>query len=399
MARFWAHVEAIMVQLNLTIEEIPLGSPRLKQFVDFPWRLYRGDPHWTPPLRADLLGSRLLGMTGLLTPEHVYHREADVTHFMAWRGNEPVGRVSAAINHRYNDYHGTQIGFFGFFETIEDITVVTALLDRARDWIKARGMKVMRGPGEYSNATYERQGVLIDGFEYPPTVELTHNPPYYDRLLQEYGMQKAKDYYAYIADVQEPPSPRLVRLAERIKRRRNIETRALVMKDLDSEVDLILELYNEAWAENWGFLPILQEEADALKETLRLIIDPGLVRFAFLDGEPVAVLGAFPDAYIGLRPRWRWYGDSDLVRAARLLWVRRRLPRIRLMFFGVRPRYRKLGSDGVLYHEVKEYAMARGYQQYETSMLLEDNELVVRASAFMGGEYYKAWRIYDLPLA
>lgn len=387
-----------MAQMTPTIEEIPLGSPQMKLFVDLPWRLYRGDPHWTPPLRADLLGSRLLGITGLCTPEHVYHREAEVTHFLAWRGNEPVGRISAAINHRYNAFHNTKIGFFGFFEVIDDIEVAAALLDRARDWIKARGMTVMRGPGEYSNATYERQGVLIDGFEYPPTVELTHNPPYYDRLLREYGLQKAKDYHAYTADVQAPHQPRLDRLVERIKRRREIETRALVMKDLDSEVDLIVSLYNEAWAENWGFLPILQEEADALKDTLRPILDPGLVRFGYFGGEPVAVLGAFPDVNYALRPRWRWYGDSDLVRVARLMWLRRRIPRIRLMFFGVRPKFRKLGADALLYLEVKEYAVQRGYQEYETSMLLEDNELILRASQFMGGRYYKAWRIYDLPL-
>ncbi len=382
----------------LVIEEIPLGDRRLRHFVDLPWRIYRGDPNWTPPLRADLLGNRLLGIKGLLTAEHAYHRHAEVTHFLAWRGKEPVGRISAAVNHRFNEYYHTSIGFFGFFEVINDFEVARALLDRARDWLKARGMAVMRGPGEYSNVTHERQGILVEGFEYPPTVDLTHNPPYYGEFLERYGFRKAKDYYAYIAEVQTPMSPRLQQVVDLVRRRRDIETRPLELRRLAAEVHQIIEIYNEAWSQNWGFLPITDEEADSLVEALRPIVDPGLVRFAYVRGEPAAVLGAFPDPYYALRPRWRWYGDSDLVRIVRLFWLRRRIPRVRLIFFGIRPGFRRLGIDALLYAETKEYAMQRGYQVYESSMLLEDNELVLRASEFMGGRRYKTWRIYDLPL-
>jgi len=176
---------------NLSIEEIPLGDPRLREFVEAPWHIYRGDPYWTPPLKADLLGNKVLGLVGLLTPEHPYHRDAEVTHFLAQRGSELVGSISAAINRRFNEYHHTRIGFFGFFETVEDFEVAQALLDAARDWVKQRGMEVLRGPGQYSNATHERQGVLIMGFDSPPTVELTHNPPYYGPFLERYGFHKA----------------------------------------------------------------------------------------------------------------------------------------------------------------------------------------------------------------
>ncbi len=389
-----------MARQPLTIEEIPLGSPRIKRFADFPWRLYRGDPNWTPPLRGDLLGNRLLGQVGLLTRAHPYHEHAEVTHFMAWGGSEPVGRISAAINRRFNEHHQVQIGFFGFFEVIEDFEVARTLLDRAREWVRARGMNTLRGPGEYSNATHERQGILVDGFQYPPTVELTHNPPFYGEFLERYGFVKAKDYHAYILDVQSPPPHRLLWLAERVQRRRNIETRMLTMKELVEGIRLVVRIYNEAWAQNWGFLPITEEEADAIAETLRPIIDVGLVRFAFVDGEPAAVLGAFPDPNYALRPRWGWYGDSEAIRLARLLWLRRRwkLPRIRLMFYGVRPQFRRLGIDALLFLEAKLHAMERGYQECETSMLLEDNDLILRASEFMGAHRYKTWRIYDLPL-
>ena len=386
------------ISSSLKIEEIALDTSRIKVFTDFPWRLYRNDRCWTPPLRGDLLGNRLLGLVGLLSWMHPYHRHAEVTHFLAWRDGEPVGRISAAINKRFNDHYNAHIGFFGFFEVIRDYEVAKALLDQARVWVESRGMTVLRGPGEYSNATHERQGILIDGFQYPPTVELTHNPPYYSEFLERYGFGKAKDYHAYILDVQTPTPPRLTRLADQLKLRRDIETRPLNLKHLLSEVRLIVKIYNEAWAQNWGFLPITDEEAIALANSLRPVADPSMIRFAFVQGEPVAVLGALPDPYFALRPRWRWYGDSDLVRMVRLLWMRRRIPFVRLMFFGISPGYRKLGIDALLFSEVKEYAMRRGYQKCETSLLLEDNHLIISPSEFMGAQRYKTWRIYDLPL-
>jgi hypothetical protein len=184
----------------------------MKAFVDFPWRLYRRDPCWTPPLKGDLIDNRFLGLFGLLTPKHPYHRHAEVTHFLAWRSAEPVGRISASINHRFNRHYGTRIGFFGFWETLNDYQVASALLDRAQTWVKDRGMTVLRGPGEYSNATHERQGILIEGFEYPPTMESTRNPPCYGEFLERYGFRKAKDYYAYVLDIQTPAPPRPDRL-------------------------------------------------------------------------------------------------------------------------------------------------------------------------------------------
>jgi len=299
--------------MPLRIEEIPLGAPRIKLFADFPWRLYRGDSCWTPPLRGDLLGNRILGLVGLLTPKHPYHRQAEVIHFLAWHGRQLVGRIAAAINHRFNDYHGGRIGVFSFFDVIEDYEVAKVLLEQAREWVKGRGMVILRGPGEYSNATHERQGILVDGVQYPPMMELTHNPPYYGAFLEQYGFRKAKDYYAYTLDMQTPAPLQLKKLVEQVQLSREIETRPLILKELPAEVRLIVKIYNETWAQNWGFLPITDEEALTLADSLRLIIDPGLIRFAFVRGEPAAVFGAFPDPYYALRPRWRWYGDSDLV--------------------------------------------------------------------------------------
>lgn len=385
--------------MAIHVEQVPLGDRRLKTFVQFPWKLHRGDPCWTPPLRGDLLGSRLLGLKGLLTPSHPYHREASVTHFLAWRGSTPVGRVSAAVNHRFNTFHGTRIGSFGFFDVVEDFDTARVLLDHARDWVTQHGMDVLRGPGEYSNSTYERQGILIDGFDTCPTVELTHNPPYYADFMDRYGFIRAMDYHAHVMDITTPIHPALTVLAERARTRHKVTTREVDLRNFRNEVRLIVKLFNEAWSENWGFLPLTDEEADAVADTLRPVIDPGLMRFAYVEDEPAAILGAFPDPNRALRPRWNWYGDSDIVRILRLMWMKRHIPFIRLMFFGIPPRFRWMGLDGLLFSEVKAYAQQNGYTHCEASMLLDDNYRIIGSAEFMGGHRYKTWRIYEMPLS
>ena len=383
---------------SLTLEQFGLGDPRIREFAYLPWRLYRGDPCWTPPLMMDLLGNKFLGAKGLLTVEHPYHRDAEVTHFLVRRDGKAVGRVSAAVNRRFNEHYGSKIGFFGFFESEDDAAIAHMLVDAAAGWLRDRGMTAMRGPGEYSNATHERQGVLIEGFEFEPTVELTHNPPYYAALVEGCGLAKVKDYVAYMIEFDDVPKERIERLAAAVRKRANITTRPADMKHFADEVKLILKIYNEAWAKNWGFLPQSDEEGETLAESLKPIVDPGLVRFAYVDGEPVAVFGAIPDPNVALRPRWKWYGDGDAVRLARLLLMRRHIPRVRLMFFGIRPQWRRLGVDAVLFQELYEYGAPRGYRQGEPSLLLEDNEMVIRPSAAMGGHEYKRWRIYEKAL-
>ncbi|NIN65959.1 MAG: hypothetical protein GTO63_14955 [Anaerolineae bacterium] len=384
---------------QLLIEEIPLGDVRLRDFVEVPWRLHRDDPNWTPPLRADYLGSRLLGLPGLLTPRHPYHRHAEVTHFLARRDRDLLGRVSAAINRRFNDYHRTQIGFFGFFDTVEDYEVASALLDAARKWVKRRGMKMLRGPGEYSNATHERQGVLIYGFQHPPTVELTHNPPYYNQLLERYGFHKAKDYHAHVGNqLRSEVAERLARVENHVRTRYGITTRKANLKNLDQEIQLLVKIYNEAWSDNWGFLPLTNEETHSLAESLRPVLVPDLLRFAYVKGEPAAVVGGLPDLYVPLRPRWRWPLDTDLMRMLRVLLQRRRIPRLRGMFFGIRPAFKRMGIDAVLFHEILTSALRLGFNWLETSMMLEDNEDIVRLVEAVGLRLYKTWRIYDLDL-
>ncbi len=383
---------------HVTVTEIPLGDPRIEDFVAFHWKLYRDDPHWVPQLNADLLGNRLLGMKGLLTPAHPYHETARATHFLAYRDGETAGRVSVVVNERFNEHYGQTYAFFGFFEVIEDYEVARALLDAAATWARAQGATVLRGPGEYSNATHERQGCLIDGFDQDVYVEHTYNPPYYREFIERYGFQKAMDYHSYLIDLTKPVTARLHRIAEGVRRHRDITTRCVDMSKFTEEIRLVVEIYNKAWANNWGFLPITDWEADALAETLKPIIDPGLIRFAYYEGEPIAVLGAFPDPNAALQPRWKWYGNSDLPRLARLMATRKHIKRIRLIFFGIVPGYRRLGTDALLYEEVYAHTRTKGYTECDVSLLLETNDLIIRAAESMGGERTKTWRIWDLPL-
>jgi GNAT superfamily N-acetyltransferase len=383
---------------TLRVEQFGLGDPRIREFVALPWRLYRGDPNWTPPLKADYLGSRVLGSIGLLTEKHPYHTHADVTHWLAYRGDRAVGRISAAVNHEFNEHYDVKLVSFGFFEVEKDFEAASALLDAARDWCTARGMTAMRGPGEYSNATYERQGILIDGFDTPPTVECTHNPPYYGDYLEQWGLAKVKDYHAYLINLEDVPAERLAHTAAAVRRRNHIETRPLEMKNFSEDLRRVIHVYNLAWADNWGFLPIGDAEADTIADTLKPIIDPGLVRFAEVNGETVAMLGAFPDPNWALRPRWGLLGDSDAMRIGRLLVQRRHIPRVRLMFFGILPEYRVRGIDSLLFNETYQYIKTKGYKTIEASLLLENNDMILRASEAFGGRRYKTWRIYEVGL-
>ena len=385
---------------NIKIEEIPLDSPKLKDFVKFPWRLYHKDPCWTPQLNADLLGSKLLGIKGILTSKHPYHRDAEVTHFMALRNGKAVGRISAAVNHEYNRFHNTKIGSFGFFETIEDYNVAEALLDNARDWIAKRGMITMRGPGEYSNATHERQGILIDGFEYPPTVELTHNPPYYGKFLDSYGFIKAKDYYAHSIEVTEELLDRALPFAKRLAKKvsPDVTTRPIDLRNLKYEVGVIVDIYNQAWSQNWGFLPLTNDDADVIADSLSIIADADIIHYAYIGDRPIAVMGNIPDPFYALRPRWKWYGDSDYVRVLRLLLTRKNIPRVRSMFFGIVPEYQGTGVPTRLILDVAAGMVRKRYSFMEASLLLEDNSKIINFIELFSGKRYKTWRIYDLPL-
>jgi GNAT superfamily N-acetyltransferase len=367
-----------------------------RDFARFPWQHYKKDPNWVPPIYTD----RLM----LLNPnKHPFWEHAELQLFLAMRGQEIVGTISAHINHRHNEVYEDEVGFFGFFELVEDQAVADALFDAASAWLKERGMTAIRGPENPSQN--EECGLLIDGFDLPPVVMMTYNPPYYQRLIEQAGLVKAQDLYAWDIrtnifdyDVQKLPN-KFLRVAEQARKRQDLVIRKLDMKHFDHEVDLAKQVYNVAWEKNWGFVPMTDHEIEQLGEELKLVIDPDLVYVAELEGKPVGISLGVPDvnqALIKARPQPNaWSLPLTLVK---FLWNRRKINAFRLMIMGVDPEYRTMGIDAAFYVATARVAFAKGYERCEMSWILESNDMMNRIIERLGGRIYKTYRIYQKPL-
>jgi hypothetical protein len=248
----------------------------MSAFVALPYSLYRHDPLWAPPLRREV---RLA-----LSPKNPFFEHADAGYFLARRGGRVVGRIAAIQNRLHNDFHGDRVGFFGFFESVPDDQVAAALFDAAADFLRARGLGVMRGPASFS--TNDEVGLLVDGFDTPPTLMMPHNPPAYPELLAASGFVKAKDLVVYRSAGDRLP-PRLVEATDRLHKRYQVGTRSLDTARFEDEVALIKRVYNAAWERNWGFVPMTDREIDHLARQLRPVVVPELVPFAERKGEVV----------------------------------------------------------------------------------------------------------------
>ncbi|GMT48519.1 MAG: hypothetical protein IEMM0008_0058 [bacterium] len=391
--------------LNIT-QFTPGDKRRLKQFVQFPLKLYKNDPNYVPQMKMELLGNKLLGVKGLLTKDHPFHKQADIHYFMVIKGKEVLGRLACCINHRYNSYHNVKVGSFGFFEVIEDYGVAKQLLDQGVEWVRQMGMTEMMGPLNFSQD--ETLGILIEGFEYFPYINTVYNKRYYQGFLERYGFTKAKDLIAQRMSVKlteetRKRHERLDRIVERIKRKKDITIRSLHLKDKKrfiEDVKLMKDIYNDAWAGNWGILPVTEEESLDASESLKLIADPGLVNFAYVKGKPAAMIINLPDVNEMTRSGNSFWGRSDYIKLLKIVFRRRKVKRVRLWALGILKEYQKIGLDAVLYHESFKYAQQKGhYEECEISWLLEDNVLVLRAGESMGAKQYKTWRIFKLPIS
>jgi hypothetical protein len=365
-------------------------------FASFPWRLYRGDPNWVPPIFVDRLT--------LLNPEkHPFHEHADVQLFLALRDQEIVGTIAAIVNHRHNEIHHDKVGFFGCFETLEDAAVSQALLDTAGNWLAEQGMDAIRGPENFSQN--EDCGLLIDGFDMPPVIMMPYNPRYYEGLIERAGFQKAQDLYAWDIltsifdyDVQRMPR-KFVHVAEEVMKRPDVFIRKINMKEFDREIELFKAVYNGAWEMNWGFVPLTDHEIEHLGDDMKMIIDPDLIYVAFVEGKPAGVSLGLPNvnqALLKARPQPNVWSLPLLL--AKFMWYRRQIDSLRLLIMGVIPEYRALGLDAAFYVETARSAFAKGYERCEMSWILESNDMMNRIIERLGGHIYKTYRIYQKPL-
>jgi GNAT superfamily N-acetyltransferase len=368
----------------------------LREFAKFPWRVYHDDPNWVPPLFMDQLT--------LLDPEkHPFWEHGELQLFLAVRGDETVGRVSAHTNDLHNEVFEDKVGFFGFFESLDDDDVAQALLNAASTWLRERGFEAIRGPENPSQN--EEVGLLVDGFGLPPVILTTYNPKHYPGLIERAGFEKAQDLYAwdiltsiFDLDVQKLPR-KFLRVAEKAREREDLVVRNIDMKRFDEEVELVKQVYNGAWEQNWGFVPLTDHEIDHFAQEMKMIVDPDLVHFAFVDGEPVGLSLGLPDVYqamIKARPQPNvWSLPWTLLK---FLWHRRGVNSMRLWALGVVPAYRTMGIDAVFVVETARKAFAKGYQRCEMSWILESNDMMNRIIERLGGQVYKTYRIYEKPL-
>lgn len=378
------------------MSELNISSVRsdeeLMDFIQFPWQVYRHNEYWVPPLLSE--------RREFLDPErNPFFKHAQVELFLARRGTQMVGTIAAFTNHAYNEFQGVNTGFFGFFEVLDDAQAAAALLRTAESWAKEAGHETILGPAQFS--TNDEVGLLVDGFNDVPRVLMTYNPPRYRDYLEAAGFQKAMDLWAYEIAVEgfiQNIPPKLLRVVEKVKARRNLVVRKINMKDFDQEVERFKRVYNKSWERNWGFVPMTDEEIDHLASQLKQIIDPDLVLMVESEGEVVGVSLTLPDLNAPLRLAYPRPGVPELLTMLKLLWhwkVRRRIEWIRVFALGVLPEFRGQGIDAMMYLETANNAARKGYRRAEMSWILENNDMMNRSIQLLGGEVYTTHRMYE----
>jgi GNAT superfamily N-acetyltransferase len=327
-----------------------------------------------------------------------FFEHAEAEYFLAERGDQVVGRIAAISNRLHNETHDDRVGFFGFFECVEDQTVANALLDAAAGWCRAKGHDVLRGPASFS--VNDECGLLVDGFETPPTLMMPHNPRYYVTLLERAGFTKAKDLLVYQGgdpDRYKPVPERLARGTELIRQRMGVTLRPLDMKNFQAEVERIKELYNQGWEKNWGFVPMTEHEIDHLAEQFKPVVIPELVPIAEKDGQIIGFGIALPDLNVVFQSNRQGRMFPAIVK---VLWAlkMKKIRRARILLLGITPEFRGKGVDAMLYHWIWTRSGERGIYWGEAGWILEDNPAMNAGLEKMTFRVYKTYRLYDRPL-
>jgi hypothetical protein len=361
-----------------------------EQFLRLPWKLYDGHATWVPNLL-------LLQREAIDAGKNPFFEHGEAELFLAQRDGEPVGRITASIDHHHNRYHDENTGFFGFFESVEDREVAGALLDSAEGWLRERGMTHSRGP--FSFSLNEEAGMQVDGFEQQAMIAMPQALPYYGALVEDAGYEKAMDLLAYRWDIGEPPE----RMREAIEKTRAVDglaVRPVRMRRLKQEVDVLLDIYNDTWRQNWGYVPVTRREAAKLVSDLRLIADKRIVLIAELNGEPAGMVVGLPNLYEAIHD---FNGLIDPLKALKLLWrLKARGTRTgRIFLFGVKKKFRTrelVGLPFLLLDELYQASKKARYVWCEQSWVLENNARLNAIMPHWGAYVYKRYRVYEKAL-
>jgi GNAT superfamily N-acetyltransferase len=375
------------------------GGSDVKRFIDLPFRLHANRPHWVPPLKLErriFLSRRM----------NNFFRHGEAQYFLAWRSDSgtangaarPVGRISAHIDHAYNEFHDSHWGWFGFIEFEEDAEVVHALLEAAAGWLRARGCERMVGPADF--AMNDECGVLIEGFDEPALVKEPWQPPYYQTLIEQDGMEKAVDllvWHVSVAD-RHHTLPVIFELAEKVQSEHGIRLRRMSRLHLRREMDRFAEVYNAAWADNWGFVPYSKRDLDALAQELQLAYDKDWFMVAEREdtGEVVGLALTIRDLNQVLR---KMNGRLLPLGWWRYLRKNKTMTLIRIGFLGVKPEYQHTGVAAKLFVEHFDTAERTRSKEGHCSWLLETNKAINAGMEAMGLHVNKRYRMYERPLA
>ncbi len=363
----------------------------LDDFVQVAYEVYRDDPAWVPPLQMEVRDR--------LTPsKNPFFEHAEVALFTAWKDGKPVGRISAQIDHEHLRIHADDAGFFGFFDTVNDQRVASELVRSASRWLAERGMTTIRGP--FSLSINEETGMLVEGFDSPPTIMSPHHRPYQGALAEGAGLRKVKDCYGWKYHVVPAPA-RAQKALDMIDSLPEVRFRSVTPRKLKTEVHDILDVFNDAWQHNWGFVPATDSEAKKMAADLQLILDKEISFFADIDGRPVAICICLPNLNEVIAD---FDGKLNPVNVAKLIWrLKVRGPKsARLMLLGIRTelrgrrRYAPLATAVIA--ELVRRGLKEGYEWAELGWTLEDNRLINAAIRSMGATIYKRYRLFEMPI-
>jgi GNAT superfamily N-acetyltransferase len=364
----------------------------LRRFIKLPWRLYRNEPHWVPPLISE--------RRRFLDPaRNPFFEHADARYLLAWRNGQVIGRISAHIDRNFNEFQGNDWGLFGFFESEDDPEVADALLRSAEAWLREHGCDRIVGPMDFT--TNDECGLLVEGHERPPMILQGWHHPYYQRLLEGSGLAKAMDLYMWQLRLDEVEDkggfhPMIHEMAEKVRSEHGIEVRSMRKRDLEAEIERFLEVYNAAWEPNWGFVPLRDSEVRHYAKQLKPILDENWAWVAERDGEVLGAALSLPDVNICLA---HMNGRLLPLGWAKFLYYKRKIDRLRVLALGVKPQYQHLGVAAAFYVEHLRRARTNPIWWGEMGWILETNEPMNRAMEGMGGKIVRRYRVYERSLA
>lgn len=373
----------------MSIKIIPAEGKLLKKYIDYPHELYADDPQYVPELymaQKDMFSRK----------KNPFFEHAEVESFLAEKDGKTVGRISAILNHNYNEYHKCTVGFFGFFDVVNDYDVAKTLLDTAVAWCRNKGCDAILGPTNFS--TNDTAGILIDGYHEPAKIMMSYNKPYYRDLVEQYGFEKDIDLYAYILYT-DKASEKSIRLAQSLEERLNrqgIIFRNINLKNFKSEVAAIREIYNDAWANNWGFVPWTDAELDHLAKELKLIANSNWIYMAEDKGKPIGFGLTLHD----VNEVTKTFKKGRLLpfNVIKLLLKKNKTRFVRILALGVKNEYRRKGIEAIFFAKNILQARKENVVAGEVSWVLENNIEMNVSAKKLNSELYKTYRIYKYNL-